>query len=209
MIKDGLDRRWYSGEISVDMLLKKGDIGEREPDTDFIRLMRDAGFITGELGIENLNESTLFKFNKLRYSSDEAFKVVEALVNADIKPHAVFIHTSFDTTADELVEHLIKLLKFIDRFRDSADVAASQLPVPYIGTGEYRKIMDYMKENPLYALLNHQIMGIFGGIQHELDGEDGYHLMIGHYIPKYPIVAKSLSILDKALPNYPLHYMLV
>jgi radical SAM superfamily enzyme YgiQ (UPF0313 family) len=113
MIRQGVQTEFYA-QIRVDSVCKDGKI-----DHELLKLMYEAGCRIVYLGLESVNPETLRAYHK-ESSIDDMSGGLEALANANIKTHGMFVFgadtdtpESLAYTADYAVEHGLNSAQFL------------------------------------------------------------------------------------------------
>jgi radical SAM superfamily enzyme YgiQ (UPF0313 family) len=169
----------YHGELSVDQFLEKGEFGKRNVDKEIVSLMNELNF-GGELGIEHLSEGGLKKFNKYRYTPEEAMELLRTFANYGTYISASMIHMGVDTSTFDLAEHYSNVIKMYDELGQCKNIVIhpAEIAVPYIGTREYQKIQKQINDNPIYYILCRDFSWL-----HELPENDGYEFLMKQFMP--------------------------
>ena len=183
----------YACETSVDNLLMPGKFGEREPDYELLYKMYLVKMVDVFLGVEHLSIEGLRSFNKLRYTPEEAEKVIRAMAeflgrfgNAQVG----LIHRGVDTPPEAIIEHLqywFRLIAELPEIKWQANGATT----PFTGTAEYQKIIEALRKDPNFAVSMKQ----YGGIDerwHEFPEEKEYPYLFGMFIPTDITTAKVM-----------------
>jgi hypothetical protein len=177
-------------EVSVPMFLENGEFGQRNPDMELLSLMRLAGMNVFEMGVESLVESQLKKFNKHRYTYDEVLRVFEAMRSIGHNGFAPTHLMSVDSTAEEVVEGIRKSFEVKNRFGKILSV--SDMVSPFLGTGEYRKIMRYMQDQPMSGFMLRRTLEDMGAVIDLRDYGDKHPFIFIHAIPmEDPLLLKA------------------
>ncbi len=185
---------FYFGEFSVDQLLHQGEFGSRQANTELLDLMRQTE-MRGELGIEHLSAGGLRKYNKFRYTPEEAMKLLRAAHMSRVYLGANFLHIGPDMIAHELAEHYSNVVKMLDELGESSYVVfrMSDIIRPYIGTEDYRKVLGFMEENPFYYGMLEKVGQVLGlPMIKELPEDDGYPFIIEKYLSLDADISKAL-----------------
>jgi len=137
--------------LTVDQLLTEGEIGSRNPDSDTINLLVEAGIRRLEVGVENFCDSMLMRLGKNRYSGEEAMKTVIALVQAGLHVTYNLIISDFQTSLSE-VETTLQRADAIKsalarEHTGSLSLATQASAVPLVGTQYYWQVLNTAKKD--------------------------------------------------------------
>ncbi|MCX6771086.1 MAG: cobalamin-dependent protein [Candidatus Micrarchaeota archaeon] len=132
-------RDGYACEISVEMLLEKGEKGSRKPHQGIISLLKLANFQC-EIGIESLSEGQLRKFNKDNFTFDELRRVLAALGEHGVRCRGNVFLWGADTTMAETIETIRNAFALALEF-GRAPIQIEFFVTPFIGTEEYKKVL--------------------------------------------------------------------
>jgi len=104
VIDSGLNRymRFGGGQTSVSSFLRKG-----EPDETFIRLLREAGCLEVEMGVDGLSNNTLKQNDKRGYRLGDAIQVLVALTRHGINGASNRLYSAPYSSRLDLVESLL------------------------------------------------------------------------------------------------------
>jgi len=178
----------YHGEFSVDQFLVGKEVGNREVDRELLDLVREASFFC-ETGIDHLSSEGLAQYGKgSRYTVEEAMNLArQAQVNG-ASLGVNYLHIPPGISVDGLVEHYSNVIKLRDELGSDGPVELghSTLINPYIGTGEYERIIKRMEEDEVYGEL-------MAPLVQELPEDDEYGVIFpSHYMPFDPFLCEVL-----------------
>ncbi len=186
MEREGIHFPLMFAEVSVEMLLEDGELGPRKADTELMRMMRDAN-LCFEVGIDNLTENQLKKFNKFRYTFDEICRMFEGMREAGLHGYGGIHLAGTDTVCEDVVECMKRAFEIKNRFgRKIIDV--SDTVTPFVGTGEYRKFMRFADDD------NSAAAALLMTFQ-----ELGYMTDISEYEPDNPFLLRHTPVIRDQL----------
>ncbi|MBS3056371.1 MAG: radical SAM protein [Candidatus Aenigmarchaeota archaeon] len=178
----------YVAETSVDMFLDDGEFGYRKPEAYLMKMMVDAGFITIEVGVDNLSHNGLRKMNKYRYTSEEAMNVIHEMVNTRLHPGVPILLKTVDSVPEEVLETVFNTLKILRKHGDRKHrgdgvyLTVSDWATPFVNTGEYRKLIKLFEKNPLYELASIRALETWGEMT-VLSEPDEPPYIFGSFVP--------------------------
>jgi len=181
MIAEGISfKKGISAEIAVDLCLKKGSVGHREIDPEFLKLLSETG-MSCELETESLSSSQIEKFNLPRFSFKELMDILAAMKPLGIEHSGSMMLSGFDTTCEDVLEAIHRYFE-LKAHHPEFELDVIDSISPYVGTGEYGKFMAALKnEAPgSFASAIKYNMVRFGGL------ED-----IGQDEPRHPYLLKT------------------
>jgi hypothetical protein len=180
-------------ELSVEMLLQKGELGQRSPDPELLSLMKETGLRHFEIGIESLSEDQLRKFNKLRFTFDEVCGIFDAIESVGLNGFGPIHLMGIDTVSEEVVDTITKAFMLQARFGPDI-LSVCDTVIPFVGTGEYQKFMRYMREDPSGATRVRKMLEQVDGIV-DISGYE-FH---APYLLKYSLPVKDEHLLRSSL----------
>jgi len=99
----------YNGAFSIEMFLEPGRVGSRDLNHKLIDLVARLN-VSAEIGVQHLSQGGLAKYNRLRYTVDEVFRVAEALNEAGAHGVLEFIDIGNTHTPEETAQHFTNAL---------------------------------------------------------------------------------------------------